>query len=74
MNGIKCVERCIVIFLIGILILQPGYAIAASTENKKVVAVSPKEEDQTDFNALPKPKASPAGPTGYQKVVNIVEG
>ena len=75
MTGImKCVGRCISIIIIIDLLFHPGYVLAVEAEPQKVVAVSSNEEDQANFNLLPKPKASPAGPTGYQKVVNIVEG
>ncbi|WP_308723052.1 DUF5704 domain-containing protein [Paenibacillus polysaccharolyticus] len=48
--------------------------VVLSATDEKIVELSPDEIDRKEFEQIPKPKASPLGPTGYQKVVNIVEG
>ncbi|WP_390587595.1 DUF5704 domain-containing protein, partial [Paenibacillus illinoisensis] len=63
-----------ILFCCWLLIFQFVTVSVANAESQMVIAVSPDEEDTADINLLPKPVASPVGPTGYQKVVNIVEG
>ncbi|MET1176099.1 DUF5704 domain-containing protein, partial [Paenibacillus amylolyticus] len=70
----KGMYKVSILFCCWILVFQPVTVFAANAESQRVVAISSDAEDQEDFNLLPKPVASPDGPTGYQKVVNIVEG